>query len=237
MSPHRQIDIASRGGRLLSRQVLACATIATAGLLLAVAPAAGDLPAAGETAPSRSAPNCSMRGSKTMQANSSVRVFRATNSGVYGCRRSADRAFRLGDWGECQNNDEISRVEVGGRYAGFVSTTCSLYSSWQVVALVSLRSGRFDFESPPMLPWPTSESMFDAVTRIVVDDRGGMAWIARRSGGGRTIAIEVRRRARGSGSASVVLDAGTTIDPNSLRRRGHRIFWRNGAMTSSATLG
>jgi|GEM_PF-2236222 len=225
--------LAPRARRPLRRLALGSLAAASAGLL-AVSPALGDLPAAGENAESRKAPNCDMRGSKTMTANGSVRVFKATNGGVYGCRRTADRAYRLGDWGECQNNDEITTAEVAGRYAGLVSTTCSLDASWEVIALVSLRSGRFSFQSPPL---PASPDLrFSSFTRIVVDDRGGLAWIASGSDGPGVSTVEVRRRHRGSARASDVLASGPAIDVDSLRRVGHRVTWRKGGETFSAAL-
>ncbi len=236
MTSPRQIACAARGAGLLRRCVAGALAVAGAALLWAVSPAAGDLPAVGQKAATRAAPNCSVRKSTTLQANRHVRVFRTTDNFVYGCRRTADRALRLGDWGECQNSDVVSNVEVAGSYAAWVSTTCGLDFSAEGVELASLRSGRFAFRSQPLLPFATTPGSFDGIGRIVVDDRGVVAWTASRSTGDKTIAIEVRRRRHGSGSVSVVIDSDLAIDTDSLRRHGHRISWRKGGETFSAAL-
>jgi hypothetical protein len=171
-----------------------------------VSPAAGDLPAVGQKAATRKAPDCSVRKSTTLQANRHVRVFRTTGNFVWGCRRTADRAFRLGDWGECQNSGVVSNVEVAGTYAAWISTTCGLDFSAESIELANLRTGRFAFRSSPILPFAATQGTFSGIRRIVVDDRGVVAWTASRSSGAKTIAIEVRRRTRGSGGASVVVD-------------------------------
>jgi len=103
-------------------------------------------------------------------------------------------------------------------------------------AIVSLRSGRVGFKSPPLLPFATTDTTFDTIRRIVVDDRGGVAWIARRGGGGTTPVIEVRRRLGRSKSVSEVVASDPAIEPDSLRRVGHRISWRKGGETFTAAL-
>jgi len=235
MSTPRPIDSPPRGARVLRRCAQGCAAAATVALL-AVSPAAGDLPAVGQKAATRKAPDCSVRKSTTLQANRHVRVFRTTDDFVWGCRRTADRAFRLGDWGECQNSDVVSNVEVAGTYAAWISTTCGLDFSAESIELANLRTGRFAFRSSPILPFAATERTFEGIRRIVVDDRGVVAWTASRSAGAKTIAIEVRRRTRASGGASVVVDSDLAIDTDSLRRKGHRITWRKGGETFSAAL-
>jgi hypothetical protein len=95
--------------------------IATALVLVAAVIATGAAAAPAQLSPAKSvrAPGCTLKRAKTIKANRDVRVFRTvpvTGSGtVYGCRRRAARAYVLGEFGECQNNHEIRRVEVAGR--------------------------------------------------------------------------------------------------------------------------
>lgn len=174
------------------------------------------------------APGCALAGAKTIKASGDARVFRTGGRGVgkvYGCRRSASRAFELGYAGECQNNEEIRLTEVAGRRAALGIFECSLHAGWWRVALVNLGSGRREFAAAPIGSPAPSEATFDALRRIVVSADGAVAWTATRSAGGVTSAVEVRRRVRGSASTSILLDSGADIDAGSLRKRGRTLSW------------
>lgn len=186
------------------------------------------------------APNCSLPGARTLKANRFVRVFKRTRRGyghAYGCLRSADRAFRLGIVGECQNNDEIRKVEVSGRRAAVGIFSCSLTSAWWRLDLVNLRDGRREYTSNPFSLPPVDDATYDTLDRIVVTADGAVAWTAARNGaGGVRRAVEVRRRQRGTTNRAVLLDSGLGIDPASLRRRGRTITWTHGGVRRSAQL-
>lgn len=185
------------------------------------------------------APGCSLKGSKTIKANRGARVFKKVNKTgygkVFGCRRSANRAFDLGFIGECQNNEEIRLAEVAGRRALLGIYECSLSAGWWNVALVNLGTGRHEFASSPIGSPVPDEATFDALRRIVVASDGAVAWTATRSSGGVTSAVEVRRRMRGSASASILLDSGTDIDRDSLRKRGRTLSWTKAGVRRTAT--
>lgn len=214
-----------------------CVAAACACAALAAASATAQdytLPAA--PAKSVRAQNCTLKGAKTIRANRHVRVFKRTYK-AYGCLRDADRAFELGIVGECQNNDEVRKVELAGRRAALGVYSCSLYSAWWRVDLVNLRSGRREFMSAPFSLPPVNDATFDALTRIVVTADGSVAWtVARRGAGGVRTGIEVRRRRRGTTDRAVLLDSGTDIDPDSLRRRGRTITWTKAGARRSARL-
>ena len=185
------------------------------------------------------APHCSLKGDKTIKANRDARVFKHVNKHgygkVFGCRRSANRAFALGFIGECQNNEEIRLTEVAGRRALLGIFECSLYAGWWNVALVNLATGRREFASAPIGSPVPDEATFDAVRRIVVASDGAAAWTATRSSGGVTSVVEVRRRMRGSSRASILLDSGTNIDRDSLRKRGRTLSWTKAGVRRTAT--
>ena len=132
-----------------------------AAALLAVAGTTAAALAQQPRAKSVRAPGCTLKRAKTIKANREVRVFRtvpAVGSGtVYGCRRSATRAYVLGEFGECQNNHEIRRVEVAGRRAALGAFECSLDSGAWDVELVNLATGRLEFRAAPFAsPLPDS---------------------------------------------------------------------------------
>ncbi len=205
------------------------------GASLWLAPAAGAVFTAGEQAPSVRATNCSMKGSKTLSANRNVRVFQHGDK-AYGCRREADRAYVLGIRGECQNNDEIDGVVVAGNQAALNVQTCSLHSSNSRVLLVSLRSGRVTFASDPLSVAPRIDNGYDAIRGLAVTADGRLAWIGVGVERGAVVATEVRRRARGSSTRSVLLDSATAIDARSLHRRDSTVTWRNAGMARSAAM-
>jgi hypothetical protein len=215
--------------------------VATALVLAAAVSAAGAVGAWAQLSSARSvrAPGCTLKHAKTIKANRHVRVFRtvpAVGSGtVYGCRRHAARAYVLGEFGECQNNHEIRRVEVAGRRAALGAFECSLDSGAWDVELVNLATGRLEFRSAPLAaPLPDSAT-FDELQRIVATSDGALAWTATRRARGTRLAVEVRRRMRGTATASVLLDSGTDIDPDSLRKRGRTLSWTKAGVRRTAT--
>jgi hypothetical protein len=183
------------------------------------------------------APYCSLPGAKTMKANRHVRVFQA-QSIVYGCRRDANRAYRIGYFGECQNNDEARIVEVAGNRAALGIFECSLTSGWWRIDLVNLRDGRREFTSGPLTTPPTADNVADTIHRIAVTADGAVAWSASRRIAPQPAAsaVEIRRRQRGTRNRALLLDSGTDIDPDSLRRRGDTIAWTKAGVRRSARL-
>jgi hypothetical protein len=215
--------------------------LATALVLAAAVIGAGAVSAPAQLTSARSvrAPGCTLKRAKTIKADRDVRVFRtvpAVGSGtVYGCRRSARRAYVLGEFGECQNNHEIRRVEVAGRRAALGAFECSLDSGAWDVELVDLADGRLEFRCAPLpLPLPDSAT-FDELQRIVTTSDGALAWTATRRARGTQLAVEVRRRMRGSASASIRLDSGTDVNPDSLRKRGRTLSWTRAGVRRTAT--
>lgn len=211
----------------------------TAGLLLtcAAAAAAAPVPAPGERAHSIRAPHCTLKGAKTIAANRHVRVFSArvrTWREVFGCRRSAGRAYAIGDAGrECQNYDLIDSAVVAGNFVALNVRTCSLYGSSSAVKLVNLRDGGVRFAAAP-LSTAGPDTSYDAVRGMAVTAAGRLAWIGVRVARGAVVEAEVHRRIRGTDGASVLLDSGTGIDPRSLRRVGSLLRWRHDGVARSA---
>ncbi|MEA2143608.1 MAG: hypothetical protein QOI64_2038 [Solirubrobacteraceae bacterium] len=214
--------------------LVAVAALVTGLLLTATAPAAF-VPPPGERATSVRAPHCTLNGARTIAANRHVRVFRARGE-VFGCRRTANRAFGIGHGGqECQNNDLIDSAVVAGNFVALNVRTCSLDSSNSSVHLVNLRDGRGRFASAP-LSTPGAESGYDAIRGLAVTAAGRLAWIGVRVSGGVVVAAEVRRRRPDFSDRSVVLDSGSGIDPRSLRRVGSMLRWRHDGAARSAAM-
>jgi hypothetical protein len=224
---------AARGLRLARGGGLSLAL--AAGLVLPPAALAALVPPPGERAGSVRAPHCTLTGAKTIAANRRVRVFEARDA-VFGCRRTADRAYEIGhDGSECQNNDAIDTAVVAGNFAALNVRTCSLYDSESSVALVNLRDGRVRFRAAA-LSTPGSETSYEAIRGMVVTPAGRLAWVAVRIMRGAIADAEVRRRVPNSAERTVELDGGTTIDPRSLRKGDGRVLWRNAGLLRSARL-
>ena len=145
-----------------------------------------------------------MSGAKTIAANRHVRVFERRDA-VFGCRRTANRAYEIGHGGsECQNNDLIDTAVVAGNFAA-LDVHVSLYDSESRVALVNLRDGRVRFASAA-LSTPGSEASYEAIRGLVVTPAGRLAWIGVRLMRGAIVDAEVRRRVPNSADQTVVLD-------------------------------
>jgi hypothetical protein len=221
----------------MHRPLSAIAAALIAGLLLACTAAAAPVPAPGERAHSIRAPHCTLPGARTIAANRHVRVFSArvrTWREVFGCRRSADRAFAIGDaGGECQNYDLVDSAVVAGNLVALNVRTCSLTNSSSSVKLVNLRDGGVRFASAA-LSTTGPDSTYDAIRGMAVTAAGRLAWLGVRVARGVVVEAEVRRRIRGTSGASVVRDSGTGIDPRSLRRVGSIVRWRHDGVPRSA---
>jgi hypothetical protein len=198
-----------------------------------------DLPQAGGVYATVRAPHCVLPGHTTIAANRDVRVFRATipkrSPATLACRRSADRAYLIGTFGECQNNAAIDTAVVAGSYAAINVRTCSLTHSDSGIGLVNLRNGRVVF-SARALSTPSAEREAEGIRAMVVTARGRVAWLAVRRAGGSILRVEVLRRAHGRDRLTVLLDSAADIDPRSLRRRGDRVLWTRAGVTRSAAM-
>ena len=213
--------------------------LALVGLQLPAAASAAPVPEPGQRAGSVRAANCTMKGAKTIAVNRHVRVFSArvrTWREVFGCRRSANRAYVIGDaGGECHNYDLIDSAVVAGNFVALNVRTCDLDGSQSSVALINLRDGRVRFASAP-LSTRGSDASYDAIRGMVVTAGGRLAWLGVRVARGAVVDAEVRRRGIAAKVGSVVLDSGSTIDPRSLRRRGSTLSWRKSGVTRYAAI-
>lgn len=213
------------------------ATTATVLATLLLAAPAGAVPEPGQRASSVRAPHCSLKGSKTITANRHVRVFRTPGLGtVYGCRRTANRAYELGIVGECQNYDEIDGAVVAGDLVALNVRTCSLYASQSRIRLVDLHTGRVRFGAAPLGSSPDVDSEDDTIRGMVLTADGRLAWLGVRSRAGAVVTKEVRRRSHRSARRTLLLDAGADIARRSLHRSGGRAYWRRAGVVRSARL-
>jgi hypothetical protein len=208
------------------------------GSALAETVALTDLPQAGGVYGTIRAPHCSLKGGRTLAANRHVRVFDATakrRALALACLRSSNRAYVIGNPGECQNSAAIDSAVVAGTYAAINVRTCSLTHSDSGIGLVDLRNGHVVFSSDA-LSTASLESEADAIRAMVVTPRGRVAWLALRRTGTSVLEVEVRRRAHGPDRQSVLLDSSRDVDPRSLRRRGERVYWTKAGTERSASM-
>ena len=202
--------------------------------------ALSDLPRAGGVYGTVRATGCNLPGSRTIAANRHVRVFYGTPAGqrfphALACRRRANRAYVIGNLGECQNSAAVDTAVVAGSYAAINVRTCSLTHSDSGIGLVNVRNGHVVF-SYGALSTPSLENEADGIRAMAVTPRGRVAWLAARRTGRSIVAVEVLRRAHGPDRQTVLLDSAPDIDPRSLRRRGDRLYWTRAGRTQWASM-
>ncbi len=118
-------------------------------------------------------------------------------------------------------------------YAGIDTVQMGVDTFASTVSLVDLRTGATLATAPATTPERRAES-FISVTAMVLDAKGTLAWIGRRSAIGvplPTYEVHALNAARNR-----LLASAADIAPTSLRLRGETLSWRAGGHTRSATL-
>jgi hypothetical protein len=194
--------------------------------------AAASFPSA---APAAKHERCSMKGSRTVLATRTARIFR-TNTGelvrdrIYGCLYSRGRRVRLG-FRDCFDQRAAENLAVAGRYAGYSLETCNRGSGTASVAVTDLATGRRIEEYEV-----AQTHVFQSVSDLVVTRRGSVAWIEWSAD---QDARPVRRIAvrKWEGRGVVTLDEGLDVVRGSLARgRSGNLYWLRAATPRTATL-
>lgn len=176
---------------------------------------------------------------------------------VYGCLYGTTKVSLLGGAGHCLEPwAKVGHIRLAGSYVGYSITRCSPDFSVAYVAVTSLRTGgKLEWRAflgfpPPSVPCqgtqcPIPDVGSTAVTAVEVNPSRSVAWIAQAKGvyypvsssrGETYTQYEVRKVDKGG--ENVLLDAGSDIDPSSLRLSpdGTTIYWTKGVTESSAPL-
>jgi hypothetical protein len=181
---------------------------------------------------------CRPRHAYTIVADRQVRVYAVVQPEyrtVFACYRPTGRRIELGSFDPHDVDYPYSvTVRLSGRLVGSISSYDDKYGNGSyhlVVRDVKTRavlhrasqSGSTAYEGE--VAW--------TAFWLVMDRHGSVAWIAEGDGadGSRTYAVFKSDATRGSER----LDLGPAIDPNSLRRDGRTVTWRNADQTRTAT--
>jgi hypothetical protein len=171
---------------------------------------------------------CRPAGSRTLLATATTRVYEVPVRGedyarVYGCRYSGGRPWRLGDnYDQGHDISDIAPIGVRGRYLAY-SDFLEHYSDVNGgITVRDLRSGRRIHRF--------LRRNYVVSSGAVMDNHGSVAWIGKLANG----SYDVRRSDRLGHNTR--LDAGTGIDPESLRLTASIVSWRNGQAERTAPL-
>jgi hypothetical protein len=210
---------------------------ATCRIVLATAAALATTLLAAGPAEARKAPACSSKGSKTIIASESARVFRkkkATGVRVYGCLFRANKKFQLGSFSECFDDDQVGDLRLAGRYVGYDTTSCGLVVGKSVVIVRNLATGSVTHVAVAARLVSPGE-IDTSVSDLVLRRSGSVAWIGSAddtdNAAPRTYQV---RRFTGS---QVLLDSGTAIAPGSLAASAGGIYWTKGGQPFSSPWG
>ena len=202
---------------------------------MAAAIAAAALTAA-SSAPASAATPCATRGSKTVVATKTARVFKvrvrprigAAFSRYYGCLFSRNRRFRFAE-DDFPEQSGWSHIRLAGAYVAYAwhGSCAACDRAPRHVVVQSLRSGRF----VTRLAISSEDTAEDrTVTDLELRPTGSVAWINRVGAGP---AHEVQAR---DGAGARLLDSGPGIDPLSLALGGSTLYWTKAGVAASARL-
>jgi hypothetical protein len=188
-------------------------------------------------------------GASTACPPSRAKVLSASRTGVaysirytlYGCYRPTGRKFLIGDLSSDPNppssstSGSVDHPRVAGHFMAWADTLqrTTLETEHHVLR-VDLRSGkRLRGEPTGTSPCPDPQTFCGSVgigpvSRLVIDDRASIGWIAANDSTAEVWRVDSRGRKR--------LAAGSDIDRKSLKRHGHTIEWRQGGTSHSASL-
>ncbi len=185
--------------------------------------------------------HCRFRGSKTIVNNRAARVFSIESQDppvggyaddYYGCLYSRGRRVQLAFDSFTNDGDTVagSFVLSGSLVAfytgeGTGTDPMSSLSGNQYVSVVDLRTRHIVHRADVRVALSGNG---DGVHKVVLAPTGSVAWSD-------VIASGPEIHALGR-SGPVVLDAGTGVDPNSLRLRGTTLSWIHGGEMKTATL-
>jgi len=175
---------------------------------------------------------CGPGNATTLASSPQARVY-TLHQVVFGCSVARGRSFRLGHGTRSIRESRAGPVAIAGDLAAYGLARFGVDTVMADVVVRRLTDGAV-LKDLPATKRPGPQS-FQSVGSVVVKTDGAVAWIgsqtsiiARGRGG-----IEVHAA---SGSSDVVLDAGSGIDPGSLRLNGSKLTWRRGGVTRHATL-
>jgi hypothetical protein len=181
--------------------------------------------------------SCGPAGAQTLADNGIARIYTTatrrrpplTPARVYGCASGSTKAVSLGGG----NHQYVELPTLGGHFAGYALRSMGVDTGFTRVRVIDLRSGRVIDDAAATSPVARPES-FTAVTALVVNTRGHVAWVgSKRAIGVSRPTYEVRKI---DSPAEALLDMGPDIGARSLRLRGTQLSWSHGRARRTARL-
>jgi hypothetical protein len=185
-------------------------------------------------APAQARSTCTPHGSKTIAANTQLRVFTFRKSGsdttnLYACRLKNRKRFLLASAEEAGGTGtSVSLVRVAGRFV-----------AWDSQPFDDSQRYNPDFQGFPSsvnaldtgsgqrrtAPATTGNPAASTVTGLVLKPSGAFAWI------GSAATLEVHRY---DAAGDTLVDSGADVDPASLAAGSAQLYWTRGGAPHSA---
>jgi hypothetical protein len=215
---------------------------------VAVALIAGVATAALAPAPAMAAkrkplPNCAAKGSTTLAATETARVYEL-KSKRYACRYRKNRRVFLGVR-DCDNDTAAGNFTLRGNLVGWEATSCGLVSGSQSIVVTDLNTGK-RLRSAPAVTDATVTGNSERNTYVasyVMNATGSLAWIGVVNTDGTTTvdsasdAVQLRTLGPSSPAGGDLVDSGNDIGLDSLALAGSgQFYWQKGATPKSAPL-
>jgi hypothetical protein len=206
--------------------------------LCAVAPA----PAAAAKNP----PRCALKGSKALLANKDARVYqRSSDNLVFACLYKKNRRAKLGSATSCDTGSGAADYRLAGNYVAWVRSECGLDDTLSYIAVTDMTTGKVVQAAQAATPAGSDGTgPNSAISDLVVNDKGSVAWIGSYEGHGPTAPApddrrQVRKLEPGSPEGGTLVDSGPDIVEGSLglTRTGAGFYYRKGATPKFAALG
>jgi hypothetical protein len=184
-------------------------------------------PAAGAAVP------CGPARAHTLAGDRTARVY-ASGQSVFGCAKGGGRSYHLGSSSRTIDQPHVGPVAVAGDLAAYGATQSGVDTVSASVVVRRLTDG-VQLRDEPATTKPVGAEFFESVGSVVVRADGAVAWISAAGSviSGQAKEVEVNRTDRGG---RTLLDSGPSIKPQSLRRHGAHITWRDGDRSRFAEL-
>jgi hypothetical protein len=151
------------------------------------------------------------------------------NPPVFVCSRVSHRRTMLSAGGQ----ETVGPIRISGPFVGYATSESFIDVILAGVAVTDAGSGR-RLHNEAATSEPNGVEADNEVRSLVIDARGGIAWIALKSSlGTHSSTFEVHRA---DTHGSTLLQSGPDIRPQSLRLAGATITWQAGASSQSAPL-
>jgi hypothetical protein len=194
---------------------------------------AGSVNALGRQAAATTGVPCGPPRASTVVSDRVARVY-VRKGNVFGCARDGGKSYKLGTTQNSMSEGRAGPIEVAGTDAAYGLTNYGVDTASAQVVVRRLTDGRV-LRQEHSISGPEGAESFESVDRVVVKRDGSVAWIAHATSiaQGHHSVTEVQKSDQ---TQRTLLDKSDQIRAHSLRLKGSRLSWIDGAARKYATL-